>query len=272
MYDCREPLIRAVRVLSTLETSDFRAKSEDRLDRCASTAIKNFYHHYSVWRFNFDELLDAIDRRQLDKLADIAFSMTIEHSPNNWKSETVKSSLKWRRIRSAATQILEDVKDLASPEIEPSFPGEVAVATFDSDYIKNPPSPDELAETEYGATKHDCSWAGLREDLVFICAKHGHVGPDDPIPSPQFYVPDDQYNNERYHYLQVFDPDCVTLAWLADLMNAVQEYDGWGICIPSLTQGMMVVFDDRIMLRGERLRRCRTPADVVAAVKELIQE
>ena len=108
-----------------------------------------------------------------------------------------------------------------------------------------------------------------RNAVVTACRLHGPTGPfgvlpldklanfeewlplwEQGDPNAAYFVVDDQYNTERYQYVECSDPDFFTQEWIQDLMAAMQRFPGWGIGIASIPDGYILVFADKVMVRG----------------------
>lgn len=100
--------------------------------------------------------------------------------------------------------------------------------------------------------------------------KHGLTGPDDPADKPQFYLVDDRYNDERYHYVEVCDGSVLTLNWLRDMVKTLKNYSGWGVGV-NLGQGYWLLFADRLLVKGKAFRRCKDAASAVRAGQKAVR-
>ncbi len=104
----------------------------------------------------------------------------------------------------------------------------------------------------------------VREAIVEGCRRHGLVGPDDGGTHENFvyWVIDDQYNDERYQYLELCKPSAMNKAWLLDLMKTLEEFPDWGVGV-SVERGYMLVFYDRLMINGPALKGAATIDEVI---------
>lgn len=270
MDDCRKSLVHALRVLSTFEDAD-------DFERSPYVVVSSFHHQYAVWRFNFDDILNSIDRNPLDELyrmTDEMLSARRSWKPGwqrTWDPKSVKSGRRWKKLRSLASASLPAAKALQLPASDyPVSNSGLRIMTYNQDHVPNPPEAREMEQGEDGLTLNDASWRSLRQELELACGKHGHVGPDDPVEPAQFWVVDDRYNEERYQYMELHDPECVTGRWLADVVSLLEAYPGWGIAVSNLRGAYVLIFVDRLMVTGKRLRNCSTADDVLTAMKALI--
>lgn len=90
---------------------------------------------------------------------------------------------------------------------------------------------------------------------------------DDPC---VFYVVDDQYNDERYLYVEVHDEQHFTERWLCDLAETLRQFPGWGIGICNLNLAYILVFEDRLMVTGPIFEYCEDLASVVKAARRVL--
>ncbi|HUO09932.1 MAG TPA: hypothetical protein VM008_16630 [Phycisphaerae bacterium] len=86
----------------------------------------------------------------------------------------------------------------------------------------------------------------------------------DARPSDYFIV-DDQLNDERYIYVEIVRPGAFTVEWLRDLVHTLAEYPGWGVGmqINALKAGYILAFADKLMVTGEPFVDCHDFASVV---------
>jgi hypothetical protein len=131
----------------------------------------------------------------------------------------------------------------------------------------------------------------VRNALVRACREHGPTGPlgevvitpevadpyrkalDDPEfwergdPDPHYYLIEDQLNHERYCYAELYGSDPFTAEWLATVTRTLREHDRWGLGIGNIPDGYVLVFGQKLMVKGRRLARCTTAMEVVEAVR-----
>ncbi|HTU90029.1 MAG TPA: hypothetical protein VMF69_08025 [Gemmataceae bacterium] len=111
------------------------------------------------------------------------------------------------------------------------------------------------------------------EDIGNLCRKYGPVGPDDRDAGYDyddfvFWVVEDQYNNERYHYVEVCRPEGMTKNWLLDLASLLKrKWPRWGVSV-RIPAGHLMVFGDRLMVRGPTFRRCTTVRHLIALARK----
>ncbi len=105
----------------------------------------------------------------------------------------------------------------------------------------------------------------VREAIVAACQRHGPVYGEAPSDDEGaiYGVIDDQYNEERYQYVEVLKPQGVTKAWLLDLMQTLGEHSNWGVGVANIGEGYLLVFPDQLMVTGRTFRRSKTLDQVV---------
>ncbi|MBI3466578.1 MAG: hypothetical protein HY000_26490 [Planctomycetes bacterium] len=133
-------------------------------------------------------------------------------------------------------------------------------------------------------------YQAVRNAIVRTCRKHGPTGPmgecplDAPVRSPYglrgawplgddpcvFFVVDDQYNDERYIYLEVCREEQFTEHWLYNLSDALRDFPGWGIGIKNLNLAYILVFEDRLMVTGPIFEECEDVPSVVRAARKVL--
>lgn len=110
-------------------------------------------------------------------------------------------------------------------------------------------------------------------DIGNVCRKYGPVGPDDQEAGYDyddfvFWIVEDQYNDERYHYVEVCRPEGMTEGWLLDLATLLRrKWPDWGLGI-SIPLGYVMVFADRLMVTGRTFRRCTDVPQLVAHARQ----
>lgn len=115
----------------------------------------------------------------------------------------------------------------------------------------------------------------VRNAFFRCCHKFGRAGPmgtcpitdDAEIPHDDwhvadrdaldFFVVDDQYNDERYIYVEVVRATSFTERWLCALMRTLADYPGWGVGIEGLPKAYILAFADKLMVTGRIFQKCR---------------
>ena len=72
----------------------------------------------------------------------------------------------------------------------------------------------------------------------------------EPLETLDFFVVDDQYNDERYVYVEVCRPPALTAAWLRAIMSCLGQFEGWGAGINFTPDAYILAFADRLMVTG----------------------
>lgn len=275
MYDCRQPLVDAVRVLATFGVFDTSVDDEPYKSPCE--AITRFDFHYRVWTFNFREVMKAPQRRPLGELGNIAGEMLSRRLfeergwEKDWDDMLIHSGRNWKNIRALATRSIPIAENLPLPTATShSFLNEVPIIGYLETRIANLPEPSDLKENKEGVSPHGIAWYSLREDLVLVCGKHGRAGPNTFEMSAQFWVVDDCHNDERYQYVQILDPESLTCDWLADTIALLRIYPRWGIGISNLRDAYMLIFGDRLMVTGQPLENCDTAERILQAAARIV--
>jgi len=128
----------------------------------------------------------------------------------------------------------------------------------------------------------------VRNAIVRTCRRHGPTGPLGEIPldkqslnilkdwqrgdeNPVYWVVDDQYNDERYLYMEIEDPLALSPKWLEDITAMLRRFPGWGIGVVNLTKGYLLIFADRLLVKGQPFKRCRAAMDVIEAARMQIR-
>ena len=121
-----------------------------------------------------------------------------------------------------------------------------------------------------------------RNAIVRTCRRHGPVGPFGVFPlrsgrdisdwergddNPVYWIVDDQYNDEAYLYMEFVDPLGFTNKWLEGITKTLTRLSGWGIGVNSLRQGYVLIFADRLLVKGPQFRGCRNAESIVEAIR-----
>jgi hypothetical protein len=145
-----------------------------------------------------------------------------------------------------------------------------------------------IADPDGSASPSD--FHAARNAVVRACRLHGPTGPFGVLPLEKlqdsdewrslwergdpdavYFVVDDQYNCERYQYIECTDPQYFTAEWILDLMAALREIPGWGIGIGSIPGGYALVFADRIMVIGRCFKDAHDLPTLVTSAQEAVR-
>jgi len=79
----------------------------------------------------------------------------------------------------------------------------------------------------------------------------------------EYFVLDDQLNDEQYIYIELYHARYFTEDWLRALMTTLREFPGWGVGLRAFEAGYILVFADRLMVTGPNFEQCTDIACVV---------
>jgi hypothetical protein len=135
---------------------------------------------------------------------------------------------------------------------------------------------------------------GVRNALVQTCRRYGPTGPmgvvkivpgvESPYmmlsedlhfwergdPDPMYYVLDDQLNHERYCYAELYGNDPFSAGWLQSVTTTLREFDGWALGVSNIPDSYVLIFSERLMVRG-RLAKCKSASEVVEMACRLLK-
>jgi hypothetical protein len=134
----------------------------------------------------------------------------------------------------------------------------IVVEHYDAERVPNP--------NPRGATQWR-TFAKVRTALVDVCRKFGVTGPDDtsyPY-TCDFYVVDDQYNDELYQYFEVYNREVLTAKWLEEMMAALRRFPGWGAGLKNLRFAYLLIFGRKLMVTGCPFAGCDDVHSVAVA-------
>jgi hypothetical protein len=133
-------------------------------------------------------------------------------------------------------------------------------------------------------------YQGVRNAVVRTCRKHGPTGPvgearigtegavdDRPVPldsgywepgddDPNYYIIAEQYNHERYVYAELSGSDSFAPEWLTGVTGTLGQFPGWGLGVSSIPDGFLLIFGDRLMIKGTAFSRRTTEAAQVVEI------
>lgn len=138
----------------------------------------------------------------------------------------------------------------------------LAITAFDVDYVPNP-------NLDAEETPFDAFWT-VREQILEASRKHGAVGPEDDAPKPSFYLVDDQYNDDLYQLMEIYDPLALTEDWLEDVCSVLSRNTGWAIAL-SFGHFSILIFADRLLVPADKFSdRSSIEAVLTSARKQII--
>lgn len=147
--------------------------------------------------------------------------------------------------------------------------GEIRVEHYAVEHVDNPNPDGDVSSKLYHS---------VRNAVLRCCRRFGHSGPpevpgfdgdtppgDDSIDLNllDYFVVDDQYNHERYVYVEVERAEAFTGEWLCELVRTMRQFPGWGVGIMAFEQAYVLAFADRLMVTGRIFATCSTVDCVV---------
>lgn len=133
-----------------------------------------------------------------------------------------------------------------------------SVVQYDSDHVANP--------NPNGETPFEDFWK-VRDSILKASQKHGDTGPESRSDSPRYWLVEDQYNDELYQHMEVYEPNGWTTEWLLALIDSLREHKPWAVSIGNIDQGHLLIFGDRIMATGPTFAKCSDLESVVIAAR-----
>jgi hypothetical protein len=85
---------------------------------------------------------------------------------------------------------------------------------------------------------------GLSEPDIYRLWKHSEVA------QPDFYVLDEQLNNERYIYIEVNGKAAFTSDFVIEISGALDGRPGWGIAVKNIQNGYLIIFGSIVLVAG----------------------
>jgi hypothetical protein len=146
----------------------------------------------------------------------------------------------------------------------PDFPTRVPfIEHYTADRVPNPSPTGDLTWQAYHT---------VRSAVLRCCRTFGPSGPmgECPISDAQsipdswpigdpdpldYFVVDDQFNHDRYIYVEIVRQSAFNGQWMHDLMRTLADHDGWGVGI-AFPKGYVIVFKDKLMVTGEIFETC----------------
>ncbi len=139
----------------------------------------------------------------------------------------------------------------------------IPIIQFTDGHIYNPNPGGEVTLDEF---------FDMRADLVEVCQQFGPTGYEDldlinrTGPKLKFWVVEDMSNDEElYQYVQVYDPQVFSEVWLRAVIALLHKHAGWGVGISNLDQAYLLVFGDRLLVKGEAFAGCHDVTTVAQA-------
>jgi hypothetical protein len=130
-----------------------------------------------------------------------------------------------------------------------------------------------------------------RNAIVRACRRHGPTGPMGEFPlrtwkgrnpyrcptwqcgdrNPAYYVLPDQFNSERYIYIELLSPVAVTVPWMRDVSRTLTGLKHWGLCVAGLPGGYAVIFPGVIAITGKPFKGVSSVRAFLSVLRREVQ-
>ena len=77
-------------------------------------------------------------------------------------------------------------------------------------------------------------------------------------------------NHERYCYAELYGDDPFGAGWLLSITETLREFDGWGLGVSNIPDSYVLIFGDRLLVKG-RLAGCGSASEVVESARRLLR-
>lgn len=64
-------------------------------------------------------------------------------------------------------------------------------------------------------------------------------------------------------HAELHGKDAFNAKWLTAITTTLRDHRGWGVEIGNIPDSFVVIFSKRLLVRGRKLAKCKTAADVV---------
>lgn len=139
-------------------------------------------------------------------------------------------------------------------------------------------------------------YQSVRNSVIRVSRKHGSAGPmgevkilkgvDDPYlqlckqpdfwergdSDPNYYIIPDQYNHERYLYAELYGDDPFNPGWVTDVVETLETHPGWGLAVTNIPNSYVLMFGDRIMIKGRAFGWWPNATKTIDVVRRLLRE
>jgi hypothetical protein len=134
-------------------------------------------------------------------------------------------------------------------------------------------SGDRIPDDRPGEPATGDEWYRVWKAIQRRCGRHGFVGPYHEVDYDAlvYWVVEDQYNEERYQYVEICKSAGMHAAWLLDLMKTLRRFPSWGAGIVNLGGGYLMVFADRLMVTGPTFDGAANFDDVVRCARHSLE-
>jgi hypothetical protein len=142
---------------------------------------------------------------------------------------------------------------------------ELKIEKFDVDYVPNPNT-----RSKSGTTAFKSFWK-VRGQILLASQLHGATGPEDGhTPTPKYWLVEDQYNDDLYQIMEVYDRESLHRQWIDDLVKVLTKNKGWAVVI-GLGDCSILLFADRLLVPSDKFRNCSTVDSVLEAAQKRIK-
>ncbi len=118
-------------------------------------------------------------------------------------------------------------------------------------------------------------YQAARNKILEVCRRFGTIGPMDlyplqegltkddahrlwkssPLYDPDFFVVDDQLNDERYIYVEI-NGSAFSKEWIGDICDTLDEMRGWGVAVKNILNGYLILFPALLLVNGSVFQNC----------------
>ena len=142
---------------------------------------------------------------------------------------------------------------------------ELKIETFDVKYVPNPNT-----KSKSGSTSFKAFWK-VRDQVLSASQRHGATGPEDGhAPTPNYWLVEDQYNDDLYQIMEVYAPTALNREWLADIVAVLKKNKGWAVAL-GLGDCSILIYADRLMVPSDKFGMCDSVDSILAAAKKRIK-
>lgn len=135
------------------------------------------------------------------------------------------------------------------------------IECFETKYVPNPnPRSDETPFEEF--------WS-VRDQVLEASRRHAPTGPEVKDPKMKFYLVDDQYNDDLYQNMELYDPNALTEDWVGDICDVLKRNTGWAVAL-SFGHFCILIFADRILVPADKFSDVSSLGNVLKSAGEQI--
>jgi len=101
-----------------------------------------------------------------------------------------------------------------------------------------------------------------------VSQQFGPTGPKNHTETPcHYWLVEDQYNDDLYQNMEVYEPEAWKPEWLSALIGCLQNHKGWAISIGNIENGHLLLYANRVMATGATFHDCRDFGSVAMAAR-----